>query len=152
VLQNFHAQRIVRFYSKNKQNCTSGANYNLFMTDDEALAHNLKRLMDYHNHKQKDVARVSGVSQKNISNILNKRAKMGVSLGQIGSIASAYKITTWHLLIPNCPDELLFNRTIEKLVENYANNDDVGRNATLSVSEIRAQHLEESKQKVGSKN
>lgn len=149
MLNYVHESSLVKFYSENKQNYTKQQFYHRDMNDDEALAHNLNRLMDFNKHNQMDVARLSGVSQKNISNIINKRAKMGVSLGLIGQIASAYKISTWHLLIPNCPDELLLNRSIEKLVENYANSDDIGRNATLSVSEIRAQYHSEQPEKLG---
>ncbi|WP_426994480.1 helix-turn-helix domain-containing protein [Methylomonas sp. CM2] len=116
------------------------------MKDSETLANNLRRLMDHYEYTQTDVAIRAKVSQKQVSDILTQNAKLGASIGQIGAIANdCFKIATWHLLMPNCPDELLFNHSLEKLVENYIHNDAKGRNATLSVSEIRAQYFEEQK-------
>ena len=113
----------------------------MIMNDQKALAHNLERLMTHFEKNQRDIERMTGkvVSQKTVSNILNCRGADGPSLNNIAALAECFKIQTWHLLMPNCPDELLFNHSIEKLVENYMNNDEKGRNATLSVSEIRAQ-------------
>lgn len=145
MLQNFHVHSLVKFYLLNKQNFTDGINYDCRMNEQQALAHNLDRLMKRFDRTQKDIERMTGgyVSQKTISNILNSQGPDGPSLNKISAIANCFKISTWHLMMPNCPEELLFNQSLEKLVQNYIINDEKGRNATLSVSEIRAQYCEE---------
>ncbi|WP_427501353.1 helix-turn-helix domain-containing protein [Methylomonas sp. MED-D] len=110
------------------------------MNAQEILATNLRRLMDHYGYSQTDVAAKAGVSQKNVSDILRARGKFGPGIAIVQDICErCFKITIWHIMMPNCPDELLFNHSIEKLVDNFIHNDKKGRDATLSVSEIRAQ-------------
>lgn len=118
------------------------------MNSREVLANNLRRLMEYHQYSQMDVAEKAGISQKNVSDILRIRGKFGPGIAIVQDIAErCFKISIWHLMMPDCPDELLFNRQMEKLIENFFHNDEKGRNATMSVSEIRAQYIEE--QRIG---
>jgi transcriptional regulator with XRE-family HTH domain len=146
ALNDVHADSVVKLYYKNKQNFTKHELYAYAMNDEaKNLARNLRRLMEFFKANQKEVAKKAGVSQKTISNMLNPGEQKSPQLSVIEKVASAFGVKTWHLLIPNCPDELLFNHSIEKLVENYILNDDKGRKATLSVSEVRAQYFEEQK-------
>lgn len=140
---NFHDHSVVKSYYKNKQNFTNAKIYAAGMNDEaKNLARNLRRLMEFFKVNQKEVAAKAGVSQKTISNMLNPGDEKSPQLSVIEKVAKSFGVKTWHLLLPNCPDELLLNHTIERLVENYMINDATGRNATLSVSEIRAQYLE----------
>lgn len=143
MIKNTHETRLVKFYYKNKQNFTKSSAYPYYMNDDaKNLSRNLRRLMEFFDANQTEVAQKAGVSQKTISNMLNPGEEKSPQLNKIEVVAKSFGLQTWHLLLPNCPDELLFNHSIEKLVENYMLNDTKGRNATLSVSEVRAQYLE----------
>lgn len=141
MLQNAHDSSIVIFYYKNKQKFTNRAIYDSCMNEDaEILADNVTRLMKHHGDDQNSLARKAGVGQKTISNVINKRAKGAPNLDIVTKIAKTYRIKTWHLLLSNCPDEILFNHRVEKLVENFLTSDEMGRNATMAVSETRAQY------------
>ena len=143
-VNNAHGANIVNFYYECKQDFPMRSFYDSAMNEDAInLAANLARLMKYHGDDQVSLEKKSGVAQKTISNILNMRAKKGTNLGIVADIAKTYKIKTWHLLLAECPDEILFNHRIEKLVENFLNSDEIGRNATMAVSETRAHYHSE---------
>lgn len=97
--------------------------------------------MEHYQYSQTDVAKKAKVSQKNVSDIINMRGKLGASISNLQDISErCFKIPVWHFLMPDCPDELLFDSQIEKLIDNFIHNDSKGRNATMSVSEIRARY------------
>lgn len=86
----------------------------------KCLSDNLRLLMDHHKQSQEDLAVKSGLSQRTISNMLTPGAtKKGPNIENISAVARAYKLETWHLLIPGQPIELLLSKSVEKLLENY---------------------------------
>ncbi len=123
----------------NKQVFTIAIAYAVAMNEtSKTLAANLRRLMEHHGHSQTVVAQKSGVSQKSVSNLLNPGDDKSPTLETVNSIAKAYKIKVWHLLLDNCPDDILFNHSIEKLVENFNGSDKRGRDSVMQVSETTA--------------
>ena len=66
---------------------------------------------------QRDLAAKSGVSQRQISNILSDATSCSVDTAQ--ALAKAFGLEGWHLLVPNLPDELLSSPSLERLVRAY---------------------------------
>ncbi|MBU2805880.1 helix-turn-helix transcriptional regulator [Acidithiobacillus ferridurans] len=99
-------------------------------------------LMRVNDLSQVDLAKKAGVSQRTISNILNPDVDPAYSptLNNIEKIAISLKIKVWHLLLPNIPPELLTSRTIEKVVENYTQIDESGRNEINRVAEAEVRY------------
>jgi len=104
------------------------------------FARNLEILMNYHRDTQTSLAEKSGVSQKTISNMLNPGDDTSPNLANVALIASAYKLQTWHLLLPSATVDILVNSSIEKLVANYslANNEE--REAWARVAELSSKY------------
>jgi len=80
-------------------------------------------LMDRHQPRlsQADVEKLSGVSQKTISNMLDP-TRPGVSsntLDKVEKVANAFGLTAWHLLIPTLPDDIAEGRMVAELVADY---------------------------------
>jgi transcriptional regulator with XRE-family HTH domain len=79
--------------------------------------------MDSHNPKltQMELARVSGVSQKTISNMLDaSRAGLdSQTLDKLDRVAGAFGLTAWHMLIPSLPLEISYCHQISELVETF---------------------------------
>lgn len=103
----------------------------------ETLAKNLERLMKARAPAltQKQLAARSGVSQRTISNMLNPGSGVSPMLENIELIAVAFSLEPWHLLIPDLPDELLRSKTVEKLVQTYAQLGDDGRASVTRIAE-----------------
>jgi len=113
----------------------------IFMNDEAInFSINLRRLMNYYDDTQTILSGRSSVSQKTISNMLNPGDNKSPSLENVSKIAKAYKLQTWHLLYPNAPLEILINSSIEKLVKNYVEGNNLAREAITQVSEITAQY------------
>jgi len=69
---------------------------------------------------QTALAKKLGVSQKTISNI-NIQIEEGrqIRLDTIQTIANSLKIDMWKLFVPNIPVDLLLNKELNKVIENY---------------------------------
>lgn len=96
--------------------------------------------MEYYGHNQKTIGKKSGLSQKTISNMLNPGEDRAPNLENVAKIAKAYKLQTWHLLIPNAGIELLTNISIEKIIDNFMHSDEQSRDTVLQVSENAARY------------
>jgi transcriptional regulator with XRE-family HTH domain len=107
------------------------------------LARNLKLLMDYFGHTQEKLSTLSGVAQKTISNMRNPGDERAPNLDKVSAIAAAYKIQTWHLLLPNATLEILLNKSIEKLIDNYIAIDNDSRDTVQRVTENAARYASE---------
>lgn len=103
-----------------------------------ALAKNLKALMDHHGYTQTKLAEKSGVSQRNISNVLNADCESSPTLETIDKLARAFHLTSWHLLLPGLQIDLLTNSRLEKVVENFTNATHEGRDMISRVSDREA--------------
>lgn len=104
--------------------------------------------MDYHEHNQRDVEKISGVAQKTVSNILNPGDEKSTRLDIIEAIAKGYGMKTWHLLIDDLPEELLINHSIEKVIDNFRHSSPKGRDAILKVSEATADYSLDAEKKL----
>jgi transcriptional regulator with XRE-family HTH domain len=92
--------------------------------------------MEARNMTQKELEKKSGVSQRQISNILNKQTGCGVEAAD--ALARVFNLNGWHLLIPDLPNELLTSPTLVKLVDAYTHASGEGREMILRVAEREA--------------
>lgn len=123
----------------NKLNFTNSMPYDLRMNDEaKNFSRNLDLLMKYHRDTQASLEKRSGVSQKTISNMLNPGDDRSPNLSNVALIAAAYKIKTWHLLLPDASIEVLMNISVEKLIDNYNHIDKESRDTVLRVAEDSA--------------
>jgi len=83
----------------------------------ETLARNLTVLMDRFGWTQRDLAALSGVSQRQISNILSQSTTCSIETAD--ALAGAFKLNGWHLLMPNLPQDLAQAAGLRRLVEAY---------------------------------
>lgn len=104
-----------------------------------ALAHNLSYLMRRDKMSEATLARRSGVAQKTINNIRN-----GISvptLDTVESLAAAFSISSWHLILPNLPDDLIASREVEAFWNNYVRASQAGRRYIHHAAEREAEYL-----------
>lgn len=85
------------------------------LTTTEAVAKNLRRLMDVHGLTQAQVAKRAGVSQRHISNILNAVQEPGIE--KINKIARAFGLHGWQLQMPNLPEDLLLGDVVTRVMD-----------------------------------
>ena len=85
----------------------------------ETLAANIKALLNIWKWDQKKLAEKAGVSQKTISNMVNPDSGINPQLDNVEKVATAFGLSAWHLIIPNLPEELLRNGSLEHLAELY---------------------------------
>lgn len=104
----------------------------------DTLAHNLVALMKLHDISQNQLAKMSGVDQKTICNIVN--TKNAPKLDKVDAIAAAFGLQAWHLIIPNLPEELMNGGTIERLMRNFLAADRNGREYINHVAEREAEY------------
>lgn len=118
-----------------------------------ALAGNVRRLILDLGWSQVELARRAGLAQKTVNDLLNygRTAKKTPTLATIEAISAAFDISPWHLQIPDLPLDLLKGRRVDKLVENFRDASDMGRENVLRIaeSEVRYQVVVESDKKAG---
>ncbi len=70
-----------------------------------AVADNVRRLLEARRLSQKELAALSGVSQKSINDLLNYGGTVSKEprLGTIEKLAKGFGIATWQLQIPGLP-------------------------------------------------
>lgn len=91
----------------------------------DSVAGNLRRLMTMVHWSQVRLAKESGVSQTHISAILRGDSSCTVETAE--SLAKAFGLKGWHLLIPNLPDELISSPSLSRLMDAYIHSDAAGR-------------------------
>lgn len=132
---------LVKNYYSNKQDFTIHHNYNEIMNEEaKNLARNLTLLMDHYDHTQMFIEEKTGVSQKTVSNMKNPGDDYSPGLNNVSAIARFYNLQTWHLLLPNPPEEILFNSSIEKFVDHYMVMSKEEREAWAHVAEVSAKY------------
>ena len=102
------------------------------------LARNLRHLMKDRGWNQKETARRAGVDQKTISNILNQKKTPGLDV--VESIATAFGLNLWHLILPTLIDDLSIETSISKVYDAYFKAGPEGRQHILQVSEREAEY------------
>lgn len=102
----------------------------------KAIAKNLKSLMDMANMSQRDLAAKSGISQRQISNILS--GATSCSWETAASLAEVFHLTHNHLLLPGLPESLVASKAIDRLVQNYIKAGDGARHYIDEIAEREA--------------
>lgn len=105
----------------------------------ETLARNINALMTKRRMKQHDLAKVSGVSQRTISNLCNPDGP-SPTLDSVDAVAKAFGLEGWHLIIPTLIDELSGATTIAGLFDAYSHATDEGKRHILRVAEREAEY------------
>jgi transcriptional regulator with XRE-family HTH domain len=101
----------------------------------DTLAINLTMLMAEARWNQVELAKRSGVSQRQISNILRKES--GCSVEHADALAKAFGLQGWHLIMPSLPADVR-NGAIPALLQRYAAATAEGRKAIDRVAELES--------------
>jgi transcriptional regulator with XRE-family HTH domain len=109
------------------------------------LATNLRHLMDLRGYSEAALARISDVSQKGINKILNQKGS--ATLDTLDKLAAAFGLNSWHLLMPDLPEELLSSKSLEKLYSSYRKAGPEGRKYIDHVAEREAEYTADSPKK-----
>lgn len=91
----------------------------------DTLSHNLRELMKAYKFSKQDLAKKSGISDRMIAYVLAKEKTPTVDLAD--ALAKPFGLTGWQLLIPDLSVELARAGKLEKLVSNYSQSSDKGR-------------------------
>jgi len=100
------------------------------------LARNLRHLMEDRRWDQLTLAKKSGVSQKTISNIL--RQEKVPTLDTVESIAQAFGLNLWHLIMPTLVDDLQSQTSIRSVYNAFIKSSERGKAFILTVAEREA--------------
>lgn len=101
----------------------------------EILANNIKRLMEYHDLAQDDIAKKTKIGQTTLSNVLRPGSLASITTKTLEELARFFDLEVYHLLIPDLPIEELLNKRIEKLVECYSQSTSDGRENIKRIAE-----------------
>lgn len=97
------------------------------------LAKNLAYLMDKREWDTVQCAKQVGIDQKTIWNILNEKKKPTVET--VDKIASAFGLSSWHLILPHLIEDLEGETSIRKLYDDYFASGPNGKRFIASVAE-----------------
>ena len=103
----------------------------------ETLARNLAMLMAEAGWNQVELSRRSGISQRQISNILRKDT--GCSVEHADALARAFGLQGWHLIMPTLHKELQAG-AVALLIDRYAQASAEGRSAIDRVAELESRY------------
>lgn len=106
----------------------------------KTIARNLHSLMRHHGWNQMELARRAAVSQRTVSNLLNPGSIDSATISSVEKVALAFKIGVHILLTPNLPPELLESKTVDRLIDCYANSTQQGRDNTLRIAEAEMRY------------
>ena len=101
------------------------------------LAANLAALMQQAGWNQVELSRRSGVSQRQISNIL--RQDTGCSVEHADALARAFGLQGWHLIMPTLRKDLAAG-AVALLIDRYASASAEGRTAIDRVAELESRY------------
>lgn len=104
----------------------------------ENLARNLRLLMDASDLSEERLAKKAGVAQKTINKMLNQTSE--ATLGTVEKIAAAFGATSWQLIMPDLPLELLSSAKLERLYDHYIKSSREGRDYIDHVAERESQY------------
>lgn len=104
----------------------------------ETFVKNFRYLISANNMTQGELAKLSGVAQKTISNILSVDKGQVPSVETADKLASAFGLAGWHLLMPNLTTELITSKAIEDLFANYVRATDDGRRVIETIAQREA--------------
>jgi transcriptional regulator with XRE-family HTH domain len=105
------------------------------------LADNVMRLMADRGDTQTSVAERGGISQRAVGYVVTfgKTHQQQPTLRTVDGLARAFEIPAWMLFIPDLPLDLLKSQRVAKLVENYRDAPEEGRESVdrIAESEVR---------------
>jgi transcriptional regulator with XRE-family HTH domain len=99
---------------------------------------NIRTLMRINDDTTYSLAEKSGLPQSTIVNILSGRHKISVEAAD--TVAAAYGLEGWHLLMRNLNGDLIDSTRLEKLYERYAAASAEGRAYIDSVAERESKY------------
>lgn len=102
------------------------------------LARNLDHLMKDRGWTQVETAKRARVDQKTISNILNQKKTPGLEV--VESIATAFGLNLWHLILPSLIDDLNGGGSIRAVYDAYFKASREGRQHIIQVAEREAEY------------
>lgn len=105
------------------------------------LATNVRFLMADRGWNQVQTAKKAGVSQKSVSNILNRRKDAQLSV--IEKLATAFGLSAWHLILPDLDKEIIGNGRVDRLLLDYMRASASGRDIISRIAEHEANYGEE---------
>ena len=103
-----------------------------------AVAENLAALMEAAGYRQKQLAAKSGLSQRSISNLLRPDRGHSPTLESVSKVAAAFGLKAWQMMIPGQDVAALKPNRVDKLLENYIQSDEAGRQHIERASETEA--------------
>ena len=104
----------------------------------QTLIRNLRYLMDKYDYSGNAIAKKAGVSEKTVSNMLNDRHN--VTLDSVQKVAEVFGLDSWHLILPNLPVDLIDTGVGDRLLNNYSNSSQEGRNLIELISDRESSH------------
>ena len=104
----------------------------------EVVIANVKTLMSMRQDTTYSLAKRAGLAQSTIVNILSGRHKISVDTAE--SLANAYGLDGWHLLLRNLDADLLGSPRIDKLYQRYIAASGEGRDYIDSVAERESKY------------
>lgn len=107
----------------------------------EIVASNLRALMDKREWSQTDLAKKSKVSQRHLSNMLNR--KTGASFETLHAVGSAFGIPGWLLMVERLSVDLLDSQKVPLLVASYRDAGPDGQELVTRLADREAVHNRE---------
>lgn len=107
----------------------------------ETVATNLRALMDRRDWSQMTLQTKSRVSQRHISNMLNR--KTSASFETLEAVGNAFGIPGWLLMIERLPVELLDSQKIPSLIASYCDAGPDGQALLEKLADREAVHNRE---------
>lgn len=84
----------------------------------ETLGQKLKKLMALTEMSQRELATATGVSQRQISNLI--RGENSCSVETADALAKPFGLTGWQLIAPHIPADKVMAQSIERLLATYS--------------------------------
>jgi transcriptional regulator with XRE-family HTH domain len=108
------------------------------LTTTEAVAKNLRRLMEMRGLTQPQLAKKAGVAQRTISNILSASNEPGIE--KINKIARVFGLQGWQLQMPNLPDDMLTDGRVTRVIDALTRATPEGREMIERLAEREAHY------------
>lgn len=118
----------------------------------EILANNIKRLMQYHDLAQDDIAKKTKIGQTTLSNVLRPGSLASITTKTLEELARFFDLEVYHLLIPDLPIEELLNKRIEKIIDCYAHTPLEGRENLERIAENEVRYSQINQDHTNQKN
>ena len=88
------------------------------------------------------LAKRSGIPQRTVANVLSGNHKISVEAAD--TLAAAYGLDGWHLLLPDLPADLTQSKKIGKLYRQYLSSSKTGREHIELVADREAEYASKS--------